>query len=241
MRTGNRPGPMRGLTLIELLIALALLSMLALLSWRTLDGMTRAQSITQEQLDRWGQWQTALAQWDADLDAALATERVAPIEFDGRVLRITRSDPDQGPGQGLRVVGWSLQADPATGALRLARWSSAPLRRASELEQAWQQVAQWSRNPSAQDRLQQVLLTPVESWQLFFHRGGAWSNPQSAEGSANPASDPALNPSANQVGNPAAKVLPDGVRLLLNLPAGDNPGGQLVRDWVRPSLGGEGQ
>ena len=46
MRSGNRPGPMRGLTLIELLVALALLSLLALLSWRTLDGMTRAQSIT---------------------------------------------------------------------------------------------------------------------------------------------------------------------------------------------------
>ncbi len=233
MRTGTRPGPMRGLTLIELLIALALLSMLALLSWRTLDGMTRAQSITQEQLDRWSQWQTALAQWDADLDAALATEQVAPIDFDGRVLRITRGDPDRGPDQGLRVVGWSLQADPQSGALRWARWTSAPLRRASELEQAWQQVAQWGRNPSAQDRLQQVLLTPATSWQLFFHRGGAWSNPQSAEGSANPANDPALNQ--------AAKPLPDGVRLLLTLPAGGNPGGQLVRDWVRPSLGGEGQ
>lgn len=235
MRTGTRPGPMRGLTLIELLIALALLSMLALLSWRTLDGMTRAQSITQEQLDRWSQWQTALAQWDADLDAALATEQVAPIDFDGRVLRLTRGDPDRGPGtdQGLRVVGWSLQADPQSGALRWARWTSGPLRRASELEQAWQQVAQWGRNPSAQDRLQQVLLTPATSWQLFFHRGGAWSNPQSAEGSTSPANDPALNQ--------AAKALPDGVRLLLTLPAGGNPGGQLVRDWVRPSLGGEGQ
>ena len=41
MRAGTRPGPMRGLTLIELLVALALLSLLALLSWRTLDGMTR--------------------------------------------------------------------------------------------------------------------------------------------------------------------------------------------------------
>jgi general secretion pathway protein J len=81
--------------------------------------------------------------------------------------------------------------------------------------------------------LQQVLLTPVTAWQLFYHRGGAWSNPQSAEGSADPATAPAQTPTA--------KALPDGVRLLLTLPAGGNPGGQLVRDWVRPSLGGEGQ
>jgi len=237
MRTGTRPGPMRGLTLIELLVALALLSLLALLSWRTLDGMTRAQSITQEQLNRWSNWQTALAQWDADLDAALATEQVPPLDFDGRVLRLTRSDPDQGPDSGLRVVGWSLQADPASGALRWARWTSAPLRRGSELEQAWQQAAQWGRNPGAQDRLQQVLLTPVTAWQLFYHRGGAWSNPQSAEGSSDTATAPGLNPAQT----PATQALPDGVRLLLTLPTGGNPGGQLVRDWVRPSLGGEGQ
>ncbi len=233
MRITPRPGPMRGLTLIELLVALALLSLLALLSWRTLDGMTRAQSITQEQLNRWSNWQTALAQWDADLDAALATGQVAPLDFDGRVLRLTRSDPDRGPDSGLRVIGWSLQADPQSGALRWARWTSAPLRRSGELEQAWQQAAQWGRNPGTQDRLQQVLLTPVASWQLFFHRGGAWSNPQSAEGTANTVTDLAQTP--------ATQALPDGVRLLLTLPAGGNPGGQLVRDWVRPSLGGEGQ
>lgn len=233
MRITPRPGPMRGLTLIELLVALALLSMLALLSWRTLDGMTRAQSITQEQLNRWSNWQTALAQWDADLDAALATGQVAPLDFDGRVLRLTRSDPDRGPGSGLRVIGWSLQADPQSGALRWARWTSAPLRRSGELEQAWQQAAQWGRNPGAQDRLQQVLLTPVTAWQLFYHRGGTWSNPLSAEGTANTVTDLAQTP--------ATQALPDGVRLLLTLPAGDNPGGQLVRDWVRPSLGGEGQ
>ncbi len=155
---------MRGLTLIELLVALALLSLLALLSWRTLDGMTRAQSITQEQLNRWSNWQTALGQWDADLDAALATGQVPALDFDGRVLRLTRSDPDRGLAGGLRVVGWSLQADPQSGTQRWARWSSAALRRSNELEQAWQQAAQWSRNPGAQDRLQQVLLTPVTAW-----------------------------------------------------------------------------
>ena len=215
----------RGLTLIELLVALALLSVLALLSWRTLDGMTRAQAVTQEHADRWRGWQTALAQWDADLDAAVETGQVPAIDFDGRVLRITRSDAE--PGKGLRVAGWSLQVEPASGALRWARWLSQPLRSRGELEQAWQQAAQWARNPGAQDRLQQVLLTQVAGWQIFFHRGGAWSHPQSA---ADGNDDPARS---------AAGQLPDGVRLLLTLPDGGHPSGPLLRDWARPTLGGE--
>jgi len=223
----------RGLTLIELLVALALLSLLALLSWRTLDGMARAQSITQQHSDHWRGWQTALAQWDADLDAVVGTERLAPLDYDGRVLRLTRSDPDPGTGAApaLRVVAWGLQTDPATGQRRWARWTSSPVRRTAELEQAWQQAAQWGRNPSAQDLQQQTLLTPVASWQLFYHRGGAWSNPQSAEGTA-------AEPQANGVTGP---VLPDGVRLLLTLPANGSPNGVLARDWTRPTLTGAGQ
>ncbi|MEY5100029.1 MAG: hypothetical protein RJA36_2748 [Pseudomonadota bacterium] len=227
------PARARGLTLIELLIALALLSVLALLSWRTLDGMTRAQAITQEHSDRWRGWQTALAQWDADLDAVVGTERLAPLDYDGRVLRLTRSDPDTGADEApaLRVIAWGLQTDPATGERRWARWASPPLRRSAELEQAWQQATQWGRNPGAQDRLQQTLLTPVADWQIFYHRGGAWSNPQSAEGSAGEA--PATGA--------ARLALPDGVRLRLILPATGTPGGVLTRDWARPTLTGAGQ
>jgi general secretion pathway protein J len=33
-------------------------------------------------------------------------------------------------------------------------------------------------------------------------------------------------------------VLPDGVRLVLQLPAGRAISGQLTRDWVRPTVGG---
>ncbi len=229
MPTRSRPGHWRGLTLIELLVALALLSVLALLSWRTLDGMTRAQQITQEHADRWRGWQTALAQWDADLDALLDTDQVPPLDYDGRVLRLTRSDPDMGLGGGLRVIAWGLQPDPVSGALRWARWASAPVQRTEALEQAWLQAEQWGRNPIAQDRLRQVLLTPVADWQLFYHRGGAWSNPLSAEGE-NEAQESA-----------ASNSLPDGIRLQLTLPATGNPTGQLMRDWARLSQGGEGQ
>ncbi len=41
----------RGFTLVELLVAIVVMSMLALLSWRSLDGMTRTQNITQQRAD----------------------------------------------------------------------------------------------------------------------------------------------------------------------------------------------
>ncbi|MDO9134805.1 type II secretion system protein J, partial [Hydrogenophaga sp.] len=41
----------KGFTLIELLVAIAVMAMLALLSWRSIDGMSRTQTITQERSD----------------------------------------------------------------------------------------------------------------------------------------------------------------------------------------------
>jgi general secretion pathway protein J len=218
----------RGLTLIELLVALALLSVLALLSWRTLDGMARTQALTQAHGERWQNWRTALAQWDADLDALLDTGQVPPLDHDGRVLRLTRAEPTAGPNGpgGLLVVAWSLQVEPASGATHWARWRSGPLHRVGELDAAWRQAAQWGRNPSQQDQQHQVLLTPLADWQIFFHRGGAWSHPQSAAG-------------AEEAQNPARDGIPDGVRLLLTLPESGPTTGRLLRDWVRPGLGGQ--
>ena len=40
MRYGVAARPMRGFTLVEVLVALFILSVLAMLSWRALDGMS---------------------------------------------------------------------------------------------------------------------------------------------------------------------------------------------------------
>jgi general secretion pathway protein J len=70
----------------------------------------------------------------------------------------------------------------------------------------------------------------LDDWKVFYYRSDAWTNPLSSDGAPPP-------PKGNK---PAVQdfTLPDGVRLVLTLPAGDAIGGTLTRDWVRISLGG---
>ncbi len=213
----------RGFTLIELLVAIGLLALMAALSWRGLDGMTRAQAQMRQQADEVLTLQAGLAQWGADLDALALQPNTPSLDWDGRALRILRRGT-AAPGEGLSVVAWSRRSVDGVG--QWLRWQSPPLRTRGELESAWQQAGAWAQSPSDEDRLRQVRIAPLDQWQIFYYRGDAWSNPLSSEGSA----------SANQVAG--ATVIPDGVRLVLTLSAGQAISGVVTRDWVRPTVGG---
>jgi general secretion pathway protein J len=84
-------------------------------------------------------------------------------------------------------------------------------------------------------RQREVAVMPLAQWQVFYFRENAWSNPLSTPGTTAEAPNP--NPGASPNPAPAAgSVLPDGVRLVLDLPPGRALAGQLSRDWVRPTL-----
>jgi general secretion pathway protein J len=217
----------QGFTLLELLLAISILSVLTLLAWRTLDTLSKTETWTQERTLHWQGWRIAMAQWQTDLDALedLAPEP-APV-FDGLVIQwVRRAAPlpdDDMPGW--QVVAWGLQSD-AQGAVHLARWASPVLRERQALLQAWQAARLWARNPTDELRARQTLLPAVQGWQLFYYRGGAWSNPQSSSGTGAQA----------DTDDTAA---PSGIRLLLTLPGEGAPESrQLLMDWVHPSHNG---
>ncbi|HMN92511.1 MAG TPA: prepilin-type N-terminal cleavage/methylation domain-containing protein [Hydrogenophaga sp.] len=225
----------RGLTLIELLVAIVVMSMLALLSWRSIDGMLRTQTLTQERSDTLLRMQSALGQWVADLDAVIDTNELRPLVFDGSLLRLTRRDATESTvgSPGIRVVAWTRlsglsgeAAGPASG--HWVRWESAPVRQRDELARAWQRAEQWRASggpvPSAQSGDSRVVLVGLEDWQLFYHRGQTWTNPLSATGNE------------GEVSGGVSQDMPNGVRLVLALPASAGLSGALVRDWVRPTL-----
>lgn len=220
----------RGFTLVELLASLFALALLAGLSWRGLDGMMRAREQTEARADQVLTLQTGLAQWTADLEAIVEYAPTPGLEWNGRVLRLVRRS-SMAPAEGARVVAWTRREG------RWLRWQSPPLLTRGELDAAWQQADFWSQNPSDAMRQQEVVIGPLDDWQIFYYRGNAWSNPLSADSTAEAPGTlpPAAGPAA------AARrttTLPDGVRLVLQLPAGRAISGRLQKDWVRATVGG---
>jgi general secretion pathway protein J len=211
-----------GFTLIEVLVASAILSLMALLSWRGLDGMSRAQTALQERSNAAQTLQVGLAQWRTDLDSMVVLPNTPALDWDGRVLRITRQHL-QDPQAGVQVVAWTL----ANG--QWTRWQSAPLTQADAWAQAWKNAQVWSESAGRlnTNTSSEVLIHPVRDWQIYFHRDGAWSNALSSEGSR---SDLGKKP----IG--ASATLPEGIRLVINLANDNSLQGKLSLDWVRPTF-----
>ena len=213
-------GQQHGFTLVELLLAIAVMSLLAILSWRGLDGMVRAQEITRQRADEMLVLQSALGQWGTDLDAVVSIANTTPLDWDGQVLRITRRSSAV-PDEGALVVAWTVRGAPGAG--QWMRWQSPPVRTRAEWQEAWQLASQWARSPGEAERRFETALLPLQEWQIFYYRGGAWSNALSSSGAA---------PGA------AAVAIPEGVRLQITLPPSQALAGRLTRDWVSPVLGG---
>jgi general secretion pathway protein J len=217
------------------LVAIAVMSMLAVLSWRSLDGMSRAQTFTQERADQLMRLQAGLGQWVTDLDALVETGETPALDFDGRVLRLTRRDARETSNRsdGVTVVAWGVHGG------QWMRWQTDGLQERPALQRAWAEAARWGQRPLEQDRNRQVAVVPVNGWQVFYFRGDSWTNPlSSAGGGEAAAADPPVPGGAALAAIRQLTAPPEGVRLRLTLGGQQGLSGELTRDWARPILGG---
>jgi general secretion pathway protein J len=232
-----------GFTLVELLVAIVIMALMALLSWRGLDGMTRVQTATQTNTDGVLALQAGLAQWQTDLDALVVQANVPAVtglDYDGQVLRLTRRYTETGDqktnegsynttnAESIRVVAWSQRSIETGSANKMQwlRWQSAPVKTRAELQAAWLQAKQWASTATEADKKGEVIVATIDKWQVFYYRNNAWSNALSS------ADIDELIPGSS------APALPEGVRLVLTLSSGQALVGAITRDWVSPTVGG---
>lgn len=225
----------RGFTLVELLVALFALSLLAMLSWRGIDGMVRSREQTRVRADEVQALQVGLAQWTADLDALATVPQLSSLDWNGRVFRLLREAPGD-PGRGVVVVGWSRRAD-ASGS-RWMRWQSPPGTTRGQVEQAWRLADAWAQNSGTAPGSDEVAVTGLVEWQVFYYRSDAWTNPLSSDTMTTTATAPAPAASSPAPATTRTAVVPDGVRIVLTLAPGQAITGEVTRDWVRPTVGG---
>lgn len=223
----------RGFTLIEVLVALGIVAIMAVLSWRGIDTMARGQQAVAIYTDEVLALQAGLSQWRADLDAIVswdtgarpgtATAGPAAVQsllWDGRLLRLSRQD-SAGSAVGLRVVAWLRR--PADG--QWLRWQSGPVQSLQAWQAAWDAAARWGESDgraSSSGAGEAVAVARVLDWQLHYFRRNAWTHPLSSQAEA----------------SETTSAVPDGIRLFLTLAPDQALGGAMQIDWVRPDFGG---
>lgn len=207
-----------GFTLVELLVALSILAVMALMSWRGVDAMLRSDEALQAQAREVRVMDVALSQWHTDLDALVHLPPLPSMAWDGRVLRLLRRDAGSAQA-GVTVVAWSLRE--ADAHMRWTRWQLAGLHTQGQVKNAWEQAATGATGEALQAAAgpgtapvpaTSTALLPVARWQLAFFQEGRWSE---------------VLTSGHQ-----------GLRLLLTLPPSFGGGGVLTIDWVDPRVSG---
>jgi len=200
-----------GFTLVEVMVALLVMSLMSVLAWRGLDGLLKSRDITQSHLQHSLRLQTVVAQWEQDLLALQDSGNAPALSFDGATLRITRQRP-----AGMQVVAWSLRNG------GLYRWEDLPVQTVAALQESLQR----SQQALSQDKTQMLTIEGVSGWQMFFYRGNGWSNAQSSDDLAGPV--PAAS-AASAAAAPPRSVLPSGVRMILQFAPGSEFSGSLTR------------
>lgn len=160
-----------GFTLLELLVAVALMASIAVLGWRGLDTLLRARAAVGADMARTRGMQLAFAQLQSDcehLAAARLLPHRAPLVVTSRSLILVRTSLADGePGQ-VKVVAYRLRGGV------LSRRESAPTRDLRVLDALWSATS--DERDQGRDLVLQSGLGGMQL-RLWFDDGAGWRSP----------------------------------------------------------------
>jgi general secretion pathway protein J len=202
-----------GFTLVEVLVAMFIMAILAVMAWQGVDSIVNARNASQGRMEQLLKLNTVLAQFQQDLEAMQDSGTLPqPIPaFDGISLRLTRR-----ADTGLQLVVWSLRGG------TWLRWAGNPVTSTQALQDQWMTSQQFIGNEPGQLRT----ITGVAEWQAYCFRDNAWSNCQSSAGTNTVGATPPAGTASAPVPTDPLKAL----RVVLSFAEGSGFAGNITRD-----------
>ncbi|HZX26634.1 MAG TPA: prepilin-type N-terminal cleavage/methylation domain-containing protein [Telluria sp.] len=157
----------RGFTLVELLVAISILAIVAVLGWRGLDGIVRARATLTQQMETTRGMQLAFAQMESDaehlaVNRDLLQNRPYLVADNTRMALVRMVNADFEPAR-LQVVSYRIENG------TLTRRESLATRDLSQIDLFWK-AALSDNDPNPPVRLQ----TGVASMNVQIFLNGLW-------------------------------------------------------------------
>lgn len=199
----------RGFTLVELLVAISILGMVAVLGWRGLDGIVRARANLTDQMEVTRGMQLAFAQMQSDCEhltaAGLVGDRPTLDAGDGR-LTLVRTVFLENTASRVEVIAYRL----VDGVL--LRRESVPTRDLAQLDILWKAaISDTDTTPPV------ALQANISAMQMLVWQNGTWRQSVIAQPVSSTAAAMANPVVAAATAAAASALVPQGLQVAMQV------------------------